>query len=179
MAKFGFWRREDMLSIRKILMLVLVLVAPLANAAYESSGSIYNFNGNDLSIYQETINASQGDEIILEVTADNFNSYLMVFFNGALIGSDNNSGVGENSLLSFNATLAGEYLFTVGQNLYSESEALAGVQHNTGFLDTTWSGAEEGTFVISIAGVTEVPVPAALPMFLSALFGLGFLRRKR
>jgi transcriptional regulator GlxA family with amidase domain len=175
MAKFGFWRREDMLSIRKILMLVLVLVAPLANAAYESSGSIfYNVNNSDLSIYQESINASQGDEITLEVTADNFDPFMMVFLDGVLMSSAFDADMDMISTLTFDATVAGEYLVTIGQYLYDEAEALGGVQHGAFFL-----AGDEGTFVLSVSGVTEVPVPAALPMFLSALFGLGFLRRKR
>jgi len=45
-----------------------------------------------------------------------------------------------------------------------------------GFAETTTNGAN---LIFSTLTVTTVPIPAALPLFLTALFGLGVIRRRR
>ena len=47
---------------------------------------------------------------------------------------------------------------------------------DTSFISFTWVNKD---FYVSALGLTEVPVPAALPLLLSGLAGLGFASRRR
>ncbi len=74
----------------------------------------------------------------------------------------------------------GSYMVVIGPDSYSAAEALVG--ESLGIEYSWFANARTnpalGEWTVTVTSINEVPVPAAFPLFLSALVGLGFLRRK-
>lgn len=92
--------------------------------------------------------------------------------------NDSNAGI-----RLFASDFTGASLFSTGTGIFTLAElndfAAAGGLNN--LLDLVIFGVTQPLYIESIAfnnGVTEVPAPAALPLFLAGLAGLGFLRRR-
>ena len=187
---------------RLLMSLAVVLglsLGSVAQAAFVASGQIGNVNGNDLSIGQVSFFATAGstvtiDALVWEVSSDlngdgeltGFDSYLMLFSGTDLLKSADDGGLGSDgsqssfdSLLTYNISQTGQYMVTIGQAGYSAADALLGFEGNRLYVDYTGQMLGYGDWQLTITGASPVPVPAALPLFASALVALGFIRRKR
>jgi len=135
------------------------------------TGSIEN-QGADLTISQVSVVADITGQVTVNSVADDYFEYLMAFdASNVFINSS------ATTSLSFNAVAGQTYLLTVGLFSYSQGDALAGLKQAVNL-----SPGDSGDWSLDIDGATvatEVPVPAAFPLFLSALLGLGILRKKQ
>ena len=182
------------MKILKTLTVALFALASLqSNAAvFEETGDIQNkfagpassTNGAAIGTLEFTV-AVAGN---VSITSDGrgFNSFIYLFdSNGiALAFNDNAPGVGifeesyyDSAILDYYLD-EGSYTVTIGHGLHSAEAAwvdgfisgvdAAGIIASDGYTERTWD----------LKVVTPVPVPAALPLFFSALAGLGLLRRR-
>ena len=71
-----------------------------------------------------------------------------------------------------------DYFVTIGAGSYNISDALQGFMSNVDAADTIFNGYNSASWELTVVTPTSVPVPAALPLFVSALAGLGWLRRR-
>ncbi|MGK0501236.1 MAG: hypothetical protein ACJAYG_002892 [Oceanicoccus sp.] len=115
------------------------------------------------------------------VTANSFEYQLV------LLDSDDNYATNNewhaygflDESLTFQAQAGHNYSVAIGTEIFDRADALAGFQPG-GYLDTGY-GDWRLTFSDNVnVSVTPVPVPAALPLFASAVLGLfGWRRRQR
>lgn len=180
---------------------LLLSLTALARADFVTSGQISTINGSDLSISQVQFSATAGttitiDALVWELFSDlngdgertGFDSGLMLFSGTDLVAYADDGGLGADgsessldSLLSYDVTETGIFTVTIGQQGYTQTDALAGYEINRLFVDYTGEGKSYGDWQLTITGgspVSEVPVPAALPLFASALLALGLARRR-
>lgn len=167
--------------IKRLLLIGLLLSAPFAKAAIMIDGTISMLDAHQLEIVQVAFEAQQGDEVTLSLAADNFRSQIMLFNDETVIDSDGDI-LDTDSSITFTASEAGvhEYMVAISQFSFLAPEALAGYQHSQLRDFDTLDSISEASWQLTIAGATTpIPVPAALPMFVSALLGLGAWRRKQ
>ena len=156
--------------LKRVLLTGVLLIAPFISNAAIVEGFIEN-SGNDLTISQVIVTADSTGIVSVDSSATtSFVDYLMVFDGSTQIADS------FTDFMTFNAVAGQEYMITIGQSVYFEDEALAGLQQ----LSSILSGEDTANWTLDItnASVAAVPVPAALPLFASALLGLGFSRRK-
>lgn len=152
---------------RFIITCALLVMAMQSHAAIVT-GSIEN-QGADLTISQVFVVSDVTGQVTVDSVAGDYFEYLMAFdSNDAFLGSSLTSSI------SFNAVAGETYLLTVGLFSYSQADALAGLKQAVNL-----SPSDSGDWSLDITGATPVPVPAAFPLFLSALLGLGFLRKQQ
>ncbi|WP_101757717.1 VPLPA-CTERM sorting domain-containing protein [Oceanicoccus sp. KOV_DT_Chl] len=166
-----------MLHVQKnIIALLVLLLLPLSSMAAVVSGEIFAVDGdgaggsNDLSISWVEFSAAASGQVTIDITAG-FDSQIMLLQGGAELDS---SYYGDS--LSYNVLAGNDYLIAIGQVLFFDNHAVNGFQ-DIAFL----SGTGEWSVTISdnVQIISEVPVPAALPLFFSALMGLVAIRRKQ
>lgn len=184
----------------KIAIASLVLcVSSLANAGVINfEGSIDDGTEVDFwSVYVTTSGTFTFDVLAYEVANDFFDnglgndrldSYIYLFANdadGALIGSDDDGGLGSDgsvsgldSLMTLNLNV-GSYLFAIGDYFLSEVEARNQLNStNTG--DTL-----NGRYSVSISSedgvalVSSIPEPSTLAIFALAIMGIASRRTKK
>jgi hypothetical protein len=184
----------------KIAIASLVLcVSSLANAGVINfEGSIDDGTEVDFwSVYVTTSGTFTFDVLAYEVANDFFDnglgndrldSYIYLFANdadGALIGSDDDGGLGSDgsvsgldSLMTLNLSV-GSYLFAIGDYFLSEVEARNQLNStNTG--DTL-----NGRYSVSISSedgvalVSSIPEPSTLAIFALAIMGIASRRTKK
>jgi hypothetical protein len=184
----------------KIAIASLVLcVSSLANAGVINfEGSIDDGTEVDFwSVYVTTSGTFTFDVLAYEMANDFFDnglgndrldSYIYLFANdadGALIGSDDDGGLGSDgsvsgldSLMTLNLNV-GSYLFAIGDYFLSEVEARNQLNStNTG--DTL-----NGRYSVSISSedgvalVSSIPEPSTLAIFALAIMGIASRRTKK
>lgn len=171
-----------MLKIQKTVMAaILLLLFPLSSFALVLNGQIVNIDGdnaggvNDLSIsWVEFTLAEQG---AVSVSLDaGFRPQLMLLEKNKGEGISSFVGVASGTTtLTYDASSEHDYMLAIGQMIFTRDHALVGYRDQSSLSGVgNWQATLSDNII-----VTQVPVPAALPLFFSALCGLVAIRRKQ
>ncbi len=172
-------------SFKMWVVAAVVLMSSLGQAAtVAGGGQITTDNNGDMLLGQFSFSVAVAGTVTIDVDATDFDSYIYLYgdFLDSPIANDDESFNNTDSYLQLELD-AGDYSVAIGPYIYSPTEGLNGKKLNRDFLADYAAGGlsdNAGVWAISVdmPTATAVPVPAALPLFLSALAGLGFLRRK-
>ena len=165
------------------IVVAVVLMSSLGQAAIvEGAGQIVTDNNGDMLLGQFSFSVEVAGTVTIDVDATDFDSYIYLYGESLAVpvANDDESLGNTDSYLQLELN-AGDYLVAIGPYIYSPTEGLNGSKANRDFLSDyagVSPGSSAGAWSISVSTPTAVPVPAAFPLFLSALAGLGFLRRK-
>ena len=175
--------------------LPLVLLSSLGHSSVISfDGTTETIDGNGDGVFNEVsigqVRFTVESDGVVELDADitGYDGYMYVFNSDNQVVYSNNDG----SLFSSDPYIsgffeAGDYLAAITMNMAGTSPNEASVlgyasQSQYSWFNTPGSDESGGTWALTITGdvsATAVPVPAALPLFASALAGLVGLRRRR
>jgi hypothetical protein len=135
----------------------------------------FSFTGGNLSIATNSFGANPIDDPEITLLRDNGSP--LGALTGQIVGNDDDSGPGMNSLLTLAGLSAGSYVLAVGVFDLEESEARSGIASGPGT-----SGTYRTTFTSEVdvtLGHNAVPEPAT---WVTMLFGFGLagaaLRRR-
>lgn len=174
--------------------LILVMASSFTQAAITPITPItQNFNGlieqldlngddaDDLSVGLQSFDIAHSGEVSIAGSAVGIQWFLMVF--------DEQGDVipGQPYYAHFGAPTvnlmldAGTYQFAIGGFLFNEADAAQGYTSNKTLADVGFTGATNnvGWNVTVISPGMEVPLPAALPLFISSLVALVAIGRRR
>ncbi|MEE8057470.1 MAG: DVUA0089 family protein [Pseudomonadales bacterium] len=182
-----------MRSFKFLVITALMVLAPLGHAAvFTDSGRINDIDGDgdtlvdDVKISHFIFNVATAGLVTIDVDAEGFDSFIYLFDSNNNVldenNDDNRDRVWDTDSYIQTSLEVGDYTVTIGQYWYSIEDALQGYTQNWSFAhqaDTGW-GFDYGNWDLTVntPAPSEVPLPGALAMFLSALAGLGFLRRQ-
>ncbi len=134
-----------------------------ALAATQIINGSFEYENNIHTIEQIQFTVEVDGLVSIESSSDEL-SYLYLFDGVALLEDDYSSIETELA--------AGDYMVTIGLLGYQASDALAG-------FDALAPSGLTGSWTVTINTPMAVPVPAALPLFFSALTGLALVRRRK
>lgn len=179
-----------MLRLKKLAIAMLALFAPMVfSATISPSGVIENIDGDqdglvdDLIVALVSFEVTEAGTVIIDSDVVGFDAYMYVFNDlDQTIAQDDDDGFDPDPYLSMELS-EGIYRVAIGAFGFNPSDGLQEYKENWSYSSVNEYGTSEvsGTWALEISGVaaTQVPVPAALPFFLSALTSLLIFRRKR
>lgn len=146
---------------------------------------------DDLEVVQIIFTLDQQGLVTIDSDVEGFNSFMYLFtqYDPAtgtyddMYWNDNESRRELDSYLELSLA-AGTHMVTLSVSGYTASDALQGYDASRPYAGINDAGANDlyGTWNLTLMtddGPSEVPVPAALPLFFSALLGLRLLARRR
>ena len=167
-----------------LFVLALLVFSPFSHAAITQNfdGVIeqldVNEDGNDdLTVSLQSFEITNAGEVSVAGSAVGIQWFLLVFdTEGAEIGYAHFG----SPTLTMNLD-AGDYQFAIGGFLFDANDALNGFTSNKGLDEVGFTGAANSVAwnVTVVSPGLEVPLPAALPLFMSSLCGLLVLRRRQ
>ena len=165
-------------------MLGTAMVASPARAVVTVDGTVpafrvdyifFSFTGGNLSIATNAFGANPLEDPMITLLRDNGSP--LGALTGTIVGTDDDSGPGNNSLLSLLGLSSGAYVLAVGNYDLDETEARSGIASSPdvgGGYRTTFTSQVNVTL-----GRSAVPEPAT---WVTMLFGFGLagaaLRRR-
>lgn len=149
------------------------------------AGAIDNDNGAIIGRLDFTVDTAG----MVTISSDNtgIDSYIMLFDSSdAQLAVNDNDPSYHGSLFDDAAYDSGmefylaadSYFVTIGAGSYNITDALQGFMSNVDAADTIFNDYGSASWQLQAVTPSPVPVPAALPLFISALAGLGWLRRR-
>jgi hypothetical protein len=170
------------------LAVMMILLAPLGYAAtYNGSGQVSNYNGG-MQLGQFGFSVGAAGSVTIAVQSSDFDSFIRLY--DLSIAEDANKQIAfndndPNDIWTSNSYLElilgpGNYLVAIGPEAgFSAAHGLAGFRAGIGYTPfDNGQDASFGNWTITVNTPVAVPVPAALPLFFSALSGLLLLGRK-
>ena len=181
----------DYITMKLLNLMAVAVLIVFAQASYSATftddGEIRTIDGDndgqidDLAIGQFTFTVETAGVVTIDSVNNGFDSYMYLFDSSNTVIAENDDAAGG----TFNSAIAttldvGTYRVTIGAVWYSSADALLGYNDNWsyGYVALPGSNAEFGTWQLTVNTPTAIPLPGAMLLFLSALTGLGILRRQ-
>lgn len=162
-------------------------------AVFTGSGDIVNYTegaiGNDNGAIIGRLDFTVDTAGMVTISSDNMgvDSYIMLFDSSNVqLAVNDDDPLYDGSPFddaAYNSGMeiyleADSYFVTIGAGSYNITDALQGFMSNVDAADTFLYGYDNASWQLQAVTPSPVPVPAALPLFISALAGLGWLRRR-
>ena len=165
-----------------IVSATLLMIAPWLQAAeLTGSGDLATVEGN-MQLGQFQFSVEVAGDVTIAAGIEGYNSFIYLYdMSSDQPIAENDNDPNSFSLDSYLALdlAAGDYMLAIGPSFYGAAEGLAGERIGVSHLPFALTGEYENSGSWSVAvNTTEVPVPAAFPLFAAALAGLISLRRK-
>lgn len=169
----------------KLWMLVALTVLVFSTAGHAAvltaSGVVTDTDGG-MRLGQFEFTVENAGLVTVDADINGFNSYMYLLdSNNQVVGINDDDPRSDTTDSYLEAVLeAGLYSVTVGPNYFDLGEAISGLREGVPyrFFATPGSNTEFGEWELTVT-TTDVPVPGAMYLFISALVGLVSLRRPK
>lgn len=162
-----------------IALTTLVFSTASRAAVFTVDGIVTDTDGG-MALGQFEFSVENAGLVTIDADIVGFNSYMYLLDSNNQVVSVNNDDPRSDTLDSYIEEVleVGIYRITVGPNYFDLDEAIAGLRPGIPyrFFATPGSNTEFGEWALTVT-TTEVPVPGAVYLFMSALIGLVSLRR--